>query len=59
MSKIIVAQRLLVTKWKKDWEVKQMDTMKEKKALGLFKSKNIILNVKYLVGFPMLIKLSQ
>lgn len=59
MIKIIVAQRLLVTKWKKDWEVKQMDTMKEKKALGLFKSKNIILNVKYLVGFPMLIKLSQ
>lgn len=59
MIKIIVAQRLLVTKWKKDWEVKQMDTMKEKKALGLFESKNIILNVKYLVGFPMLIKLSQ
>jgi len=31
MIKIIVAKRLHVTKWKKDWEVKQMDTMKEKR----------------------------
>lgn len=30
-----------------------------KEALGLFRSKNIILNVKYLIGFSMLVKFSQ
>lgn len=30
-----------------------------KEALGLFKSKNIILNVKYLFGFSMLAKFSK
>lgn len=46
MIKIIVTQRLHVTKWKKDWEVKQNGHNERKEALGLFKSKNIILNVK-------------